>query len=432
MKKEYSLEIKNLNKIYENGFQAIFNTNVSIKKGEFAVFVGPSGCGKTTTLRAVAGLDQVSSGQIFINGEDVTTLNTRYRNISMVFQNYALFPQLSVKDNIAFGLKVKKYPKHIIAEKVAWAASILGLEEYLNRKPKQLSGGQRQRVALGRAIVGEPSLFMMDEPLSNLDAKLRAKMRVEIRRLHDKLKTTTVYVTHDQIEAMTMADKIIVMNDGFVQQIGSPAEVFDSPSNTFVASFIGTPPMNLIEGEFSKGMFISKNKKLKVEIPTSLTKGKNIPAKVIFGIRPGDYSQVSTKPLKGKSTITGTVLHSELIGKEKIVSIKTSSSDEYKFVISREDSFKDGQKVFITLKSDKMHLFDAETTITVTSKNNDQTQKALDSWINSTEDIKRRKAVMAKEINKGNRETLIKSLILKRKHKKELKEEVLKGKTNGK
>ena len=432
MKNEYSLEIKNLNKIYENGFQAIFNTNVSIKKGEFAVFVGPSGCGKTTTLRAVAGLDQVSSGQIFINGEDVTTLHTRFRNISMVFQNYALFPQLTVKENIAFGLKVKKYPKHIIAEKIAWAASILGLEEYLNRKPKQLSGGQRQRVALGRAIVGEPSLFMMDEPLSNLDAKLRAKMRVEIRSLHEKLKTTTVYVTHDQIEAMTMADKIIVMNDGFVQQIGTPSEVFDSPSNTFVASFIGTPPMNLIKGDFSKGVFTSKNKKLVIDVPTSLTKGKTIPSKVIFGIRPGDYSQASTKATKGKATIIGIVTHSELIGKEKIVSIKTTSNDEYKFVISREDSYEVGQKLFITLKANKIHLFDAETTITVTSNINDQTTKALDSWINSTEDIKRRKAVMAKEINKGNRETLIKAFLLKRNHKKQLKEEILKGKPNGK
>ena len=432
MENNYSLQIRNLNKIYENGFQAIFNTNVSIKKGEFAVFVGPSGCGKTTTLRAVAGLDQVSSGQIFINGEDVTTLNTRFRNISMVFQNYALFPQLSVRDNIAFGLKVKKYPKHIINEKVTWAASILGLEEYLNRKPKQLSGGQRQRVALGRAIVGEPSLFMMDEPLSNLDAKLRAKMRVEIRRLHDKLKTTTVYVTHDQIEAMTMGDMIIVMNDGFVQQIGTPAEVFDSPSNAFVASFIGTPPMNLIKGEFLNGVFTSNNKKLEIEIPVSLTKDKQISSKVIFGIRPGDYSEVSTKKLKGKTTISGIVQHSELIGKEKIISIKTTSQDEYKFVISREDSFEDGQEVFIALKPSKIHLFDLDTTITLTAPINEQTQKALDSWIGSTEDIKRRKAVMAKEINKGNRQTLIKSFLLKRKHKQELKEEILKGKPNGK
>jgi multiple sugar transport system ATP-binding protein len=237
-----------VDKIYDNGVQAVFALTLDIHDGEFLVLVGPSGCGKTTALRMVAGLEDISDGTLSIGGRVVNDVSPKERDIAMVFQNYALYPHLSVGENIAFGLRLRKAPKAVINERVAWAAKMLDLTPYLDRKPKELSGGQRQRVAMGRAIVRQPQVFLMDEPLSNLDAKLRVQMRADIAKLQRELGTTTVYVTHDQVEAMTMGDRVAVMNKGVLQQVDAPQRLYDRPENLFVAGFIGTPPMNLLEG----------------------------------------------------------------------------------------------------------------------------------------------------------------------------------------
>ena len=238
--------LKDVDKVYDNGVHAVKDLSIEIEDGEFLVLVGPSGCGKTTALRMVAGLEQISDGTVEIGGRVVNKLSPKDRDIAMVFQNYALYPHLSVSDNIAFGLRLRKTPKRVVEERVAWAAKLLDLTPYLERKPKQLSGGQRQRVAMGRAIVRQPQVFLMDEPLSNLDAKLRVQMRGEIARLQHELGTTTIYVTHDQVEAMTMGDRVAVMSGGELQQIDTPQRLYDEPANVFVAGFIGTPPMNLL------------------------------------------------------------------------------------------------------------------------------------------------------------------------------------------
>ena len=242
-----SVTLKNINKIYDNGFQAVHDVSVDIENKEFVVLLGPSGCGKTTTLRMIAGLEDISSGELVIEDKTVNDVLPKDRDIAMVFQNYALYPHMSVKDNMSFGLKLRKLPKQEIEERVQTAAKILKLEKLLSRKPKQLSGGQRQRVALGRAIVRKPKVFLFDEPLSNLDAKLRAHMRAELADLHHRLDTTMIYVTHDQIEAMTLANKIIIMNDGVIHQVGTPLDLYDAPVDRFVARFIGSPPMNMFD-----------------------------------------------------------------------------------------------------------------------------------------------------------------------------------------
>src|SRR3954447_5664780 len=241
------VEFKGVDKVYDNGVQAVKDLSLEAHDGEFLVLVGPSGCGKTTALRMVAGLEEISDGTISIGGRVVNQLSPKERDIAMVFQNYALYPHLSVAENIAFGLRLRKEPKSVIAERVAWAGKLLDLTPYLDRKPKELSGGQRQRVAMGRAIVRHPQVFLMDEPLSNLDAKLRVQMRADIAHLQSELGVTTIYVTHDQIEAMTMGDRVAVMNKGYLQQIDAPQRLYDRPANLFVAGFIGTPPMNLLE-----------------------------------------------------------------------------------------------------------------------------------------------------------------------------------------
>ena len=240
-----------VDKFYDNGVHAVQDLSLDIDDGEFLVLVGPSGCGKTTALRMVAGLEEISDGELSIGGRVVNTLSPKERDIAMVFQNYALYPHLSVYENIAFGLRLRKEPKDETHRRVTWAAQMLDLTPYLERKPKQLSGGQRQRVAMGRAIVRQPQVFLMDEPLSNLDAKLRVQMRADIAKLQHELGTTTIYVTHDQIEAMTMGDRVAVMRDGVLQQVGAPQELYDKPANQFVAGFIGTPPMNLLEATVS-------------------------------------------------------------------------------------------------------------------------------------------------------------------------------------
>ena len=285
--------LKNVNKKFDGGNLAVKDINIEIKDKEFAILVGPSGCGKTTTLRMIAGLEDITTGELFIDSRKVNDIPPKDRDIAMVFQNYALYPHMSVYDNMAFGLKMRKYNKNEINQRVNEAAKILGLEDYLDRKPKALSGGQRQRVALGRAIVRKPRVFLFDEPLSNLDAKLRVQMRTEISKLHRKLQATMIYVTHDQTEAMTMGEKIIVMKDGLVQQIDTPLNIYNSPSNKFVAGFIGSPSMNFIEGELLNDdgiKFISKNKQLIVQLNEKrFVNLKNwVNTKTWLGIRPED------------------------------------------------------------------------------------------------------------------------------------------------
>ena len=283
-----TLKLKDLNKIYDNKVHAVVDFNLEISDKEFIVLVGPSGCGKSTTLRMIAGLEEITSGELYINNRLMNDIDPKDRDIAMVFQNYALYPHMSVYDNLAFGLKLKKTPKAEIKQRIAEAANILEISDYLDRKPKQLSGGQRQRVALGRAIVRNAQVFLMDEPLSNLDAKLRVQMRSEIISLHEKIQATTVYVTHDQTEAMTMATRIVVMKDGYIQQIGSPKEIYNSPANMFVAGFIGSPAMNFIKGTISQGKFNFEN--LSFNIPTmfkAVIKDYN-DKEVWLGIRPED------------------------------------------------------------------------------------------------------------------------------------------------
>lgn len=253
------VSLQNVNKIYPNGVQAVYDFNLEVGKNEFVALVGPSGCGKSTTLRMIAGLEEITSGALYIDKAYSNYLQSKDRNIAMVFQSYALYPQMSVYDNIAFGLKIRKLPKKEIEERVFKAAEILDLGDYLDRKPKELSGGQMQRVALGRAIVRQADLFLMDEPLSNLDAKLRVQMRSEIIRIHKEVGATTIYVTHDQTEAMTMANTIVVMNKGFIQQTGKAIDVYNSPNNLFVATFIGSPAMNVIEAEYHDGKLVLDN-----------------------------------------------------------------------------------------------------------------------------------------------------------------------------
>ena len=285
------LKLEHLKKIYDTngGVLAVEDFNIDIKDGEFIVIVGPSGCGKSTTLRMIAGLEEITTGRAFLDGKDVTNLASKDRDMAMVFQNYALYAHMTIYQNMAFSLTLRKTPKEEIHEKVMHAADILKLNEQLNKKPKQLSGGQRQRVALGRAIVRNPKVFLFDEPLSNLDAKLRVSMRREIKLLHQKLGATMIYVTHDQIEALTLADRIVVMSMGKVQQIGTPLEIYSEPNNIFVASFIGNPPMNFIHGEITKdGYFVKENIKFKLdEKRAKLLKEKGyFGKKICLGARP--------------------------------------------------------------------------------------------------------------------------------------------------
>jgi multiple sugar transport system ATP-binding protein len=257
-----SVRLENVKKVYDGGVVAVHEMSLDVHEKEFVVLVGPSGCGKSTTLRMIAGLEEVTSGEVFIDGKKVNDVPPKDRDIAMVFQNYALYPHMSVYENMAFGLKLRKFPGKEIDERVREAAAILGIEDYLDRKPKALSGGQRQRVAVGRAIVRKPKVFLFDEPLSNLDAKLRVQMRTEISKLHHRLEATMIYVTHDQIEAMTMGDKIVLMKDGFVQQIDAPLDIYAKPNNKFVAGFIGSPAMNFLDGSIEKArglVFVEKD-----------------------------------------------------------------------------------------------------------------------------------------------------------------------------
>ena len=318
-----------VDKIYDNGVQAVFGLTLDIHDGEFLVLVGPSGCGKTTALRMVAGLEDISAGTLSIGGRVVNAISPKERDIAMVFQNYALYPHLSVAENIAFGLRLRKEPKDVINERVAWAAKLLDLAPYLDRKPKELSGGQRQRVAMGRAIVRKPQVFLMDEPLSNLDAKLRVQMRADIAHLQRELQTTTVYVTHDQVEAMTMGDRVAVMAHGVLQQVDAPQRLYDRPENLFVAGFIGTPPMNLLEATAIVNGDVSVNLggNLIPIAPEALNQYPRLREyggrQVIVGLRAGDLH-----PAQGRSDlpeIRATVELVESLGGESMAYFKVDA-----------------------------------------------------------------------------------------------------------
>lgn len=349
-----SLSLIGANKIYDNNVQAVYDFNLDVNDGEFVVLVGPSGCGKTTTLRMIAGLEDISSGQLIIDGKDVTKVPPKNRDIAMVFQNYALYSHMTVYENMAFSLVLRKENSNLIHTKVMAAAEILGLKDQLNKKPRQLSGGQRQRVAIGRAIIRNPKVFLFDEPLSNLDAKLRNSMRRELLLLHNKLGVTIIYVTHDQIEAITLADKIVCMSMGYVQQIGKPLELYDKPKNLFVASFIGLPPMNLID------VIVTENRSIKCEYfeyPLSLDQHKMlekyIGKEIVFGIRPEDITEDGNINLKVvlNENLGQTTLVQGLINDKKIVC-------KFKYWCK----YKKDDVINIGFKNDKMHFFDKETT----------------------------------------------------------------------
>ena len=355
------VSLRHIDKIYDNNVQAVFDFNLDIKKHEFIVFVGPSGCGKSTTLRMIAGLEDITKGELYIDNELCNDKTPKDRDIAMVFQSYALYPHMSVYENMAFGLKLRRLPKYEIDRRVHEAARILQIEEYLDRKPKALSGGQRQRVALGRAIVRNAKVFLMDEPLSNLDAKLRVQMRSEIIKLHNSLNATTIYVTHDQTEAMTMASRIVVMKLGRVQQIGSPIEIYNNPANLFVAGFIGSPAMNFFHVDYSaEDNSITFASGEKVVLPKTLIKGKSIPSKVIFGIRPEDIKEVD-----GETKVTGPefdidVNVAELLGNEYYVHADFGGT-ELVSKIPANRVIKTGDKIRVFFDLKKIHFFDPET-----------------------------------------------------------------------
>jgi len=349
-----SLNISNATKKYDD-LEVIHGIDLEIQDGEFCVFVGPSGCGKSTLLRMISGLEEVTSGQIQIGDKDVTTMHPADRGIAMVFQSYALYPHMTVKENMGFGLKMSKVPQTEIDKKVNDAAAILHLEEYLDRKPKTLSGGQRQRVAIGRSIVRGPEVFLFDEPLSNLDAELRVEMRVEISRLHRELGTTIIYVTHDQVEAMTLADKIVVLKDGLVQQVGTPLSLYDDPKNVFVAGFIGSPTINFVRGVMSDSkLSIPSLKSIKLEISKSIASSHS---ELLIGMRPQHLNLVDKGDLEVEFT--------EALGDISYVYLKTPSGERI-VVESREEKLpSSGAMVGIEAKTSKVLFFDPKTELRV-------------------------------------------------------------------
>ena len=364
-----TLSLRNVDKIYDNNVQAVFGFTLDIQDKEFIVFVGPSGCGKSTTLRMIAGLEDISGGELYIDDQLMNDVAPKDRNIAMVFQSYALYPHMTVYENMAFGLRLRKVPKDVIDQKVKDAAEKLGLTPYLQRKPKALSGGQRQRVALGRAIVRDAKVFLMDEPLSNLDAKLRVQMRSELIRLHNSLATTTIYVTHDQIEAMTMASRIVVMKDGYIQQVGAPKEIYDNPINVFVAGFIGTPSMNFVHGEVDeKGVFRTPDGH-KLNVPKSkleaLKKEGLIGKDVIFGIRPEDIYDDEDHISESKNVVKITVDVAELLGATTNVHFDMNGSHVCAAVAARAD-IHIGDSLKLAIDMEKCHFFDPETQLCVT------------------------------------------------------------------
>ena len=326
------VRFEDVDKVYDNGVQAVFDLSLNIQDGEFLVLVGPSGCGKTTALRMVAGLEEISDGTISIGARVVNDLTPKERDIAMVFQNYALYPHLSVGDNIAFGLRLRKTPKKTVEERVQWAARLLGLTQYLDRRPKELSGGQRQRVAMGRAIVRQPQVFLTDEPLSNLDAKLRVQMRAEIGRIQRELGTTTIYVTHDQTEAMTMGDHVAVMRKGELQQMDTPQKLYSDPKNLFVASFIGSPSMNLVEAQIVRqnGGLVARIGDQELPVPGELSSARPaltgyVGRKVALGVRPEQLEDASlVRDGANGNRLRGRVVLTEALGSELLAHVELS------------------------------------------------------------------------------------------------------------
>ncbi|MCD6104583.1 MAG: sn-glycerol-3-phosphate ABC transporter ATP-binding protein UgpC [Thermosipho sp. (in: Bacteria)] len=359
------VELERVWKIYEGKVEAVKDATFTIEDKEFVVLLGPSGCGKTTTLRMIAGLEEITRGTLKIDGKVMNDVEPKDRDIAMVFQNYALYPHMTVYDNMAFGLKLRKFPKDEIDRRVKEAAKILGIEELLDRKPRQLSGGQRQRVAVGRAIVRDPKVFLFDEPLSNLDAKLRVQMRSELKKLHHRLEATIVYVTHDQIEAMTMANKIIVMKSGVIQQIGTPHEIYNKPANTFVAGFIGSPAMNFVDSKIiqDNGLWI-KSSGLKLKIPKQFEEQleEYVDKNVIFGIRPENiYDKMfAMAPVEGENTAAVMVDVVEPLGSETILHLVVGN-DKLVAVVDPKTEAKEEQKIDIVFDMNAMHIFDKET-----------------------------------------------------------------------
>ena len=355
-----AISLKNITKAY-GGLEVVHGIDLEIAHNEFVVLVGPSGCGKSTTLRMIAGLEDITDGDILIGDRLVNALPPRKRNISMVFQNYALYPHMNVRDNLGFGLKIAGQPSSLVEERVMEAAGILGISELLDRIPAELSGGQRQRVAMGRAIVRHPDAFLFDEPLSNLDAKLRVQMRTEIKKLHHKVKTTVVYVTHDQVEAMTLADRIVIMKDGHIEQVGTPMEVFNHPVNTFVASFIGSPPMNLIPATIRNGA-IMLDDRTAIPVPTRLREQARDGRAVTVGIRPDDLTPIGhgIHESAEMADLTMSVELAEPLGTETLIYTRLAGHEvQGKMFDPRH--LEEGEALPFRMMLDKLHLFDAET-----------------------------------------------------------------------
>ncbi|HNX91872.1 MAG TPA: sn-glycerol-3-phosphate ABC transporter ATP-binding protein UgpC [Candidatus Omnitrophota bacterium] len=363
------VSLKNVSKAFPGNVWAIKDINLGIENKEFVVFVGPSGCGKSTTLRIIAGLEDATHGDIYIGNQIVNHIPPKDRNIAMVFQNYALYPHMTVYENMAFGLKLRKYPKAEIEARVKEAAVILGIDNLLHRKPRELSGGQRQRVAVGRAYVRKPLVFLFDEPLSNLDAKMRVVMRTEIKKLHIKLQTTMIYVTHDQTEAMTLGDRIVVMKDGFIQQIADPITLYDKPANKFVAGFIGTPPMNFVNGTVIKkeGKLYFNEGKFQVKIIDSMVKAMTpyLDKEVSFGVRPEDiYDKLFVSEAPADNTIRATCEVIEPMGSESYLYLNTGKNPLIAKV-GGHDKPTINQDMDIVLDMSKIHFFDKDTEKTI-------------------------------------------------------------------
>lgn len=365
-----SLSLKHIYKRYSKDVTAVKDFNLEIEDKEFIVFVGPSGCGKSTTLRMVAGLEEISEGELYIDGQLVNDLAPKDRDVAMVFQNYALYPHMTVYDNIAFGLKLRKIPKDEINKKVRDAAKILDIEHLLDRKPKALSGGQRQRVAMGRAMVREAKVFLLDEPLSNLDAKLRNQMRIEIAKLHQNLQTTFIYVTHDQVEAMTLGSKIVVMKDGIIQQVDTPTEIYNHPANMFVAGFIGSPQMNFLYGDvkeengniivevFGQKVALDKDKAHKIKASNYIEK------QAILGIRPEDIKIVTEQESNRSYIVNGIIEVVENLGAEVLLHIKANDR-AFTIKTAKHQGEVIGDNIKFAIDLDKVHLFNEENQDTI-------------------------------------------------------------------
>jgi multiple sugar transport system ATP-binding protein len=363
------VSLKNVSKVFPGGTKVVDNLNLGIENKEFLVLVGPSGCGKSTTLRMIAGLEEITQGDIFIGNKRVNDVPAKDRDIAMVFQNYALYPHMTVFGNMAFGLQLRHYPKHEIIQRVNEAADILSIKHLLNRKPKELSGGERQRVAVGRAIVRKPLVFLFDEPLSNLDAKLRVQMRTEIHKLHIRLQTTIIYVTHDQVEAMTMGDRIVVMKGGIIQQVADPITVYDYPKNKFVAGFIGSPPMNFMTGKILKknGKIYFDEGKISVKIVEDMYSkmAPYIGREVFFGIRSEDiYDKLFVSEAPPENIVKVTCEVFEPMGSEVYLYLNTG---KHTFIarVGAHDKPQVNQDMDLVFDMSKVHFFDKETEETI-------------------------------------------------------------------